>query len=118
MILQQHTNLQSTLRTKKPPISWLVLVNLEAQRWGHKIYKVTGNLPTRRSIVLWGCLQHPKSGLHTFTKEDLKLKSFLEKQLLLHSDFQELLEAYPQEFFYASRMDEYLKRFSPKQSRT
>lgn len=61
---------------------WLELVNLEATKWGHCIYKVTGK-PTRRSFVLWSCTHHPNGGKNVFINEDPEKQQILITQTFL-----------------------------------
>jgi hypothetical protein len=59
---------------------WFELVHLEAAKWGHSIYKVTGlQKPTRRSYVLWYCTHHPNGGKNFFIDEDPVLKKLKKK---------------------------------------
>lgn len=84
----------------------------EAKKWSHRIFLITGEQPSRRSIVIWSCQNHPESGTSVFTSDDKKLEDLRVKGKLSASEIEELLALYPGEPFYASRMEEYLKTYS------
>lgn len=96
--------------------SWLELVDSEKTKWGHCIYKVTGK-PTRRSFVLWSCTHHPNGGKNVFIEDDSVLKDLKKKNLISSKELDELIQTYPGEQFYASRIDDYLKCYTKKQQR-
>jgi hypothetical protein len=98
---------------------WLQFVHLEAAKWGHYIYKVTGlQKPTRRSFVLWSCTHHPNGGKNVFIDEDPVLKELFKKNLISSKELDELIATYPGEQFHASRIDNYLKLYTKKKQRT
>ena len=99
---------------KRKKRDWILLSEAYSKQWGHTIYRVTGKKITRRSYVLWSCQTHPNGGTHTFVMEDTKLKEFLKDGILTSSEINDLLETYPGEQFYASRMDNYLKEEKPR----
>lgn len=96
---------------------WKQSVFLEAKKWGHIIYKITGTVPTRRSIVLWSCTKHPNAGKNTFIQEDKVLKKYVQKNILCQKELNQLIVTYPGEQFFASRMDEYLKLYKKTKNR-
>lgn len=108
-----NMNLNNNIELKNV---WKKSVLVEANKWGHKIYKITGTVPTRRSIIFWSCTNHPNAGKNKFIKEDKVLKKYFETNILSQTELHQLLLMYPEKNFFASRMDEYLKLY--KKSRT
>ena len=105
------------MNKKTETVNWKELVFQEAQKWGHVIYKITGSTQggkvSRRSIVFWSCSHHPNSPPNVFLPEDPLLANLpLDKKVAItQEEINELIELYPGEQFYASRMDEYTKRY-------
>lgn len=101
------------MNTKKQPFDWSRNVSEEASKWNHVIYKVTGTKASRRSIVFWSCSVHPDDAPNYFHREDPMLKKLAEdpKVDISQTEIDELLNLYPGEQFYASRMDEYTERY-------
>lgn len=105
------------MNKKSQTVNWKELVSQEAQKWGHMIYKITGNPVTRRSIVFWSCSHHPNSPPNTFLPDDPLFSNLLRenKVEISQQEVDELITLFAGEQFYASRMDEYTKRY--KQTR-
>lgn len=111
--------------SQQNPISvdWQKEVSQEAEKWGHVIYKITSNAQnrrlSRRSIVLWNCSHHPNSPPNSFSPDDSVLANLLvnPKVEITQQEIDELIALFPGEQFYASRIDEYTKRYK-KTSRT
>ncbi len=89
------------------------MVKNDSKKWNHIIYKITGNTPTRRSYVLWSCLNHKEGDIQscTFVMEDPLLTKLRKKKVMSSTEIDELISAYPGQQFYCSRMDEYLKYY-------
>lgn len=90
---------------------WTPRVIEQAKKWNHIVYAITGSIPTRRSKVLWSCLNHPEYGNYFFTEDDSKLKEFTndEENGLTQDNILNLISRFPGQAFYASRMDEYIR---------
>jgi hypothetical protein len=99
-------------------VDWTSAINQEAKKYGHTLYKITSSLgksPTRRSYILWSCNFHPDGGKNSFSLEEPKLKDFLARGIMTSSEIEDLISMYPGEQFYASRADEYSKKYSKKE---
>ncbi len=85
------------------------MVKTDSKKWNHIIYKITGNTPTRRSYILWSCLNHQEGDRQscTFVMEDPQLTKFRKKKVMSSTEVDELISAYPGQQFYCSGMDEY-----------
>jgi hypothetical protein len=98
---------------KRQQLDWQKIVSEQADKWNHVIYKVTGTKPTRRSIVFWSCSEHPNTAPNSFNLEDEMLNNLLldtgQKLNITAQEVNELISLYPEEQFYASRIDEYTK---------
>lgn len=91
---------------------WFDLVQTEALKWNHVIYKITGLTITRRSYVFWSCSYHPTSGTNVFLQADPLLNQFVKKKILSLQEKNLLIENNYAKIFYASRMDNYLKLYT------
>ena len=98
--------------------TFLEQVNQSASKWGHVILKITGQTPARRSLVMWFCNKHPLDGTHTCRLGDPKLLELINKNIISQQDLDELINAFPEQKFYISRMDIYLKPDKNKPERT
>lgn len=98
---------------QKNIVNWMERVYYEAKRWGHFIYKVTGDPPSRRSYVLWMCTNHPNGGTNIFSYSDVQLNKLLNdpKISFTKEDMDSLIRLYPGQQFYASRMEYYTKSY-------
>lgn len=91
---------------------WQKLIDTDAKKWNHRIMKVTGAKPSKRSIVIWSCNNHPESGMYVFSSDEPKLEDLFAKGKLSKAEIEELLSLYPGEPFYASKMEEYTKIYA------
>lgn len=113
----KNTFLKYTMNKKTKTVDWELLVSEQSRKWGHVIYLITGSAQgktvNRRSIVFWKCSHHPNSPPNTFAPDDPLLANLLldTKVVISQQEIDELISEFPGEQFYASRMDEYTKRY-------
>lgn len=80
-----------------------------AFKWGHVILKITGEIPTRRSFVMWFCTKHPFDGTHACEIGDSKLLELINNNILSQAEIDALISSFPGQRFFLSRMDNYLE---------
>ncbi len=107
-------------QNSKNSINWTQKVTEQADKWGHVVFKITGepSSVSRRSFVLWQCSQHPDGGTNVFAERDSTLEKLINnpKVRFTRKDAKELIERYPGEPFYCTRMDYYVPQY--KKERT
>jgi len=98
---------------------WNLLVTSSADKWGHQILLITGENPTRRSYVIWSCLNHPDAGAYVLSKNNPDLKQLLMDNKIKETDLDQAIKiGNPGQKVYITRMDLYLNPSKKKLPRS